>query len=272
MENENQLQTTEQQIAVRPGSIPIDAQMVARLKEQRKVLMEYISSQLKEGSDFGIIPGCKKPSLWKPGAEKLRTLFNLKITMNQEYRELDRDKNFGLFCYKAAVIYNDALISECEGSCNSQEKKYAERKRWDYCEIKKKKLCTMENTPVCDILNTIQKMSQKRASVGAITLAVGASDFFNQDFDDYQDAQTLGVVPQDDNSKKNNEPNVTNVSNKPDIDHDKKVFMVEALTSYEERDLPKDAKFKWDGQSKKWLKEMTEDEYNSFNDFEVVRL
>ena len=35
-------------------------------------LKKFISSQLKEGEDFGRIPGAKKPSMWKPGAEKLR--------------------------------------------------------------------------------------------------------------------------------------------------------------------------------------------------------
>ena len=113
-------------------------------------------------------------------------------------------------------------------------------------------------------------MAQKRAFVGATLLAVGASDFFNQDFDDYSDAQTIGVVPTDE-STVSNSPQIKTVSDKPMINHDA-VFLVEALTSYEQRDLPKAAGFRWEKESKKWLKEMDDTEYNSFADFEIVRV
>src|SRR5690606_29929350 len=39
------------------------------------------------------------------------------------------------------------------------------------------------------------KMAQKRAYVGAVILATGASDFFTQDIDDPEDAAVLGVQP-----------------------------------------------------------------------------
>src|SRR5207253_1530601 len=38
--------------------------------------------------------------------------------------------------------------------------------------------------PAGEILNTLQKMAQKRAYVGAVIIAVGASDFFTHDIED----------------------------------------------------------------------------------------
>lgn len=268
---ENEIQTTnENAIATRPGSIPIDRATVDQLKEQRQILTEYVASQLRDKSDYGIIPGTTKPCLYKPGAEKLRTLFNLTITLNREYREVDRDGNYAEFCYKATVFKNDIVLAECEGSCNSGEKKYKTRKEWIYDEQAKKKVPRVIDTPVCDILNTLQKMAQKRAFVGAVILAVGASDFFNQDFDDIKDAMNLGIIP-DDKSTENNAPKVKTVSDKPEINHND-LFWIEAKTSYEERDLPKQAGFKWEAKSKKWLKEINQHSFDSGFPFEVVRL
>jgi hypothetical protein len=82
------------------------------------------------------------------------------------------------------------VIAECEASCNSQEKKYKERfvKKDNGARVK-------EETPIYDILNTLQKMAQKRAIVGAVILAVGGSDFFTQDIEDPEDVAALGIEP-----------------------------------------------------------------------------
>lgn len=267
----NEIQTTnENAIATRPGSIPIDRAMVDQLKEQRQILTEYVASQLKKDSDYGIIPGTKKPVLYKPGAEKLRTLFNLTITVNREYRELDREGNYAEFCYKATVFKNDIVLAECEGSCNSGEKKYRTRTEWVFDKDAGKKVPRTIDTPVCDIMNTLQKMAQKRAFVGAVILAVGASDFFNQDFDTIKDAIDNGIIP-DDKSTENNEPKVKTVSDQPEINHND-LFMAEAKTSYEEKELAKDAGFRWNKDSKSWLKEMNQHEFDDGFPFEVVKL
>lgn len=270
METKNELQTTDKAIATTPGSIVIDRDMVVQLKEQRAVLMEYVQSQLKKDSDYGIIPGCKKPSLWKPGAEKLRTLFNLSVTQELQERVLDIEGNFALYSYKSTVLKNGVVLAECEGTCNSQEKKYREKAEWNYDATTGKNVESKVPVPVCDILNTLQKMSQKRAFVGAILIAVGASDYFNQDFDDWSDAVNLGVTPDTSNMNKNNEPKIKTVSNKPEINHEDN-FMVQAMTSYEQKDLPKGAGFMWDKNSKKWLKEMNKEQFESFSKFEIAK-
>lgn len=239
--------------------MPVSELMLNELKQQRALLMQYVSSQLVKDVDYGVIPGTKKPSLYKPGAEKLRTLFSLSVKVDMVDKELDRIGNFAMFTYKATVSRNGTLLAECDGACNSQEKKYKERTSWIYDVNQKKKVPKTEVTPVCDILNTLQKMAQKRAFVGAILLACGASDFFTQDIDDPEDAQTIGAAAKD--VTESAVPNVVNVSAKPKENNQSLVTII-AKTDYENRHLPKEAGFKWDKDNKIWTKRMAESDYN----------
>jgi hypothetical protein len=177
----------------RPGALALTRDAVTQLQQHRSLLMEYVQSQLRKDVDFGIVPGTDKPTLYKPGAEKMRTLFSLQAMTVMADKELDRPGNFAMFTYRTEIRdkYGN-LLATCEGSCNSQEKKYRERNTYKWVNKKKEKVGT-EATPVCDVLNTLQKMAQKRSFVGAIILATGASDFFNQDIDDPEDADALGI-------------------------------------------------------------------------------
>ena len=97
-----------------------------------------------------------------------------------------------MFTYKCVIFHlgsgND--IAECEASVNSQETKYKERTVW---RTRKRENGTTyrenvkEETAVFDILNTLQKMAQKRALVGATLLATAASEYFTQDLLDPED-------------------------------------------------------------------------------------
>lgn len=101
-----------------------------RLKE----FQEFVSSYLKEskdgggdGGDFGTIPGTKKPTLLKSGADKLCELYGL-------YDEYDIkstiDWETGLFDYEVKCILksrrDDSVVGTGVGSCSSYESKY----RW----------------------------------------------------------------------------------------------------------------------------------------------
>lgn len=184
--------------------IPITQQDLTTLKKQREILKKFIASQMKEANfknpsaddygegDYGVIPGTKKKSLLKPGAEKLLRLFGLGARNRLADKEFDRAANFAMYTYRCEVYHlrTNVVIAECEGSVNSQEVKYRERTVW-----RKKKLpngkevseSVKEDTPVCDILNTIMKMAQKRALIGATILATSASDFFTQDMEADED-------------------------------------------------------------------------------------
>lgn len=145
----------------------IETRSLSELETQRKKLIEFVRTQLVDGVDFGLIPGTKRPSLFKPGAEKLAKLFQLGATIVDKGKELNFQDKFAYYSYTIEISHlpSQKIVSQCEGSANSQEKKYRAQ-------------------TLGDILNTLQKMAQKRAYVGAIIQAVGASDLYTQDTED----------------------------------------------------------------------------------------
>lgn len=171
-------------------NLPVSKASIETLDANRRVVAEFIKNQLRENVDFGVIGNTKLPSLLKPGAEKFAKLFNLVIEKELTDKVIDRHENFAMFTYRATVKHGPSglMLAQCEGSCNSQEKKYRERKSYN-----DDRSYTMEPTPISDILNTLMKMAQKRAMVGAVIEAVGASDFYTQDIDDPEDAKSHGL-------------------------------------------------------------------------------
>ena len=180
--------------------MPVTRQDLDTLSEKRLLLKEFVSAQLKQGDDsdgdYAIIQGCKKPSLLKPGAEKLKQLFGLGTRQTLTFKEIDHNGNFAMFVYKCEVfnLKTGVVIAECEGSANSKEKKWATRDEWfkNAQGVNEKRKV---ETPIYDIINTLMKMAQKRGEVGAVVNATGASDFFTHDMDDNDDAVQLGVKP-----------------------------------------------------------------------------
>ena len=150
-----------------------------------------IKSQLTENHDYGIIPGTKKPTLLKPGAEKILMLMGL----TSEFDILDSTRDFetGFFQYqvKCRLYKNGVLITEGLASCNTKEKKYA------YADA-------------CNIDNTVLKMAKKRALVDATLLVASLSQIFTQDIED------LDLKPSRE-TKKQNEPVIQVINGKTDL-------------------------------------------------------
>lgn len=142
---------------------------------------EFVNQQMKEGEDFGVIPGTSKPTLLKPGAEKLCNIFGFA----PHYIELryEEDWETGLFAYTSMCSLvnkrTGQIEAECIASCNSKESKY--RFRWEGKGRDRKKV---ENDDTFSLVNTLQKMAQKRALVGAVLTATRASGIFTQDMED----------------------------------------------------------------------------------------
>lgn len=102
----------------------------AELVARRAELVEVVKNILVEGIDFGSIPGCgKKPSLFKPGAEKLNIYFGFYVKFDLLSEKEDWDK--GLFAYKhKGVAYSKrdhSEVGEGVGACNSYETNYRYR-------------------------------------------------------------------------------------------------------------------------------------------------
>lgn len=99
-------------------------------------MVQFIKATMRDGIDYGKIPGTAKPSLYKPGAEKLQMWreFQTAIIDEQKIEQWNTPitaQSFPLFSYsykmRASTKYGIA-VAECIGNCNSYEDKY--RWRW----------------------------------------------------------------------------------------------------------------------------------------------
>lgn len=101
---------------------------------RRQAIVDATQALMREGIDFGTIPGTPKPTLLKPGAEKLCTLFGLCPTFFLEASEEDWDgthhngEPFFYYRYKCVLERNGYQIGQGVASCNTWESKY--RYRW----------------------------------------------------------------------------------------------------------------------------------------------
>lgn len=191
-----------------PPVITDDKPTIIPVKEMElwyKSMTKFANDILRENMDYGVIPTTQKKSLWKAGAEKLRMAFGLTVQVNLIDKIEKPEENYLDYTYKAIILTrNGQQIAECYGNCNTLETKY--RYVWEagekpdtqekINELKTKKQGRwqkygndwvwqnrIDNPEPLNLKNTIMKMSQKRAFIGAILMATGASEFFTQDFD-----------------------------------------------------------------------------------------
>jgi len=227
---------------------------------RRSAIVEFTRRIMVRDQDFGQIPGTNKPTLLKPGAEKLCNFFGLEPEFTPMVEDIDwtgaqhGGETFCYALYRCRLLREGRVVGVGEGSCNSWEAKY--RYRWvteeqlpehlDRSHLLKRAvrrtLCEFDfaieraettgtygkpaehwqrfrdaivagtaravekltrrgksvaweidcdaalyripNPDVADVVNTIQKMAQKRALVAATLIATSASEFFTQDVED----------------------------------------------------------------------------------------
>ena len=103
------------------------------VNQRYHALVEFVKTQLQPGRDYGEIPGTKKDTLLKPGAEKLCTFFGLRVD-DPEIIEKVEDwtgadhggEPFFYYMIRQRLSRNGEVVASQIGSCNSWEKKY----RW----------------------------------------------------------------------------------------------------------------------------------------------
>lgn len=161
------------QVQVRPDRLSIND-----LQEQVALIGKMMESVLKTEVHYGVIPGVKKPFLFKAGAEKLSTVFRLSPSYTVIRNDLDGGhREYEVTC-AMTHIPTGVVWGEGVGSCSTMEKKY--RYRWVNG-------VNVENSDLADTYNTVLKMAKKRAHVDATLSATACSDFFTQD-EDYVEA------------------------------------------------------------------------------------
>lgn len=134
-----------------------------------EMLRDYVKNHMTVGEDYGVIPGGNKPTLFKPGAEKLNAVFGLSPMVEVSNRVEDWDNGFVAYEMKVTLLNKRTGIVEAEGigSCNSRERRY-------------------KNQDAAGIANTVLKMAKKRALVDATLSATRASGMFTQDLEDVE--------------------------------------------------------------------------------------
>ena len=206
-----------------PREIALDG--CSDIKEAAKAqlaLNNFIASQMKEGVDFGLIPGTKKKSCWQPGGQKLLYFNGLGVKMECTEKVQDWDKGFFHYSYMARAFHKRSgkVVAECEGSANSKEDRYAWRwvpekkvpRGTNTEDLKQKEgpygtLFRIENPDKFTLPNTLQKQSQKRAMVGVALLACRASENFTADYEEEDSLEKRGIKDAKDvTPPKGNEP------------------------------------------------------------------
>ncbi len=207
-------------LALDPAASALSVQQVLG---QVQLIQQIMSATMKEGEHFGRIPGCgDKPTLLKPGAEKLCLTFRLAPAYVVEEKQLERvHREYRVQCTLSSIT-TGAFVGQGVGTCSSMEGKYrfrmgaaeptdrpVPRAYWDLRQENPAKaqellggrgfstrkiegkgwmICTggekVENDNPADVFNTVLKMAKKRALVDAVLTATAASDIFTQDLED----------------------------------------------------------------------------------------
>lgn len=218
-----------ERLAERPAlpALPME-RSVADVRDQMAKLVELMRSVMKEGEDFGTIPGTPKPSLWQPGAEKIAFMFRLVPTY--ELSEVELDGGHLEVTAKCTLTHGPTgqLAGNAWASCTTMEDRYRWRKadvacpscgkasvirgkaefgggwlcwqkkggcgsKWSSDSPEGKRFASaqdrVENPDIANERNTVRQMAQKRSFLRAMRTSTAASQFFTQDVaEDPQDA------------------------------------------------------------------------------------
>ena len=222
----------------------------AILKSQVNVIKQVMSEVMVNGRHYGVIPGCgSKPTLLKPGAEKLSLTFGLRPIIDPSkdviYTPLGGDhREVRIYVHitnrageelatgvgsastlEAKYRYrntSDYEVTDQDIPKDAKEKKTEYRKQgfgmkkvdgvWKW--VKYKDSVKSENPDLADTYNTVLKMAKKRAYIDGILSATGASDIFTQDVEDkaegYDETEAEEIIDTPlDNSTAGDEPAIT---------------------------------------------------------------
>lgn len=162
-------------------------------------VQEVMKAVMQKETHYGVIPGSKKPSLYKPGAEVLCVTFRVAQSYKVEDLSNGDSVRYRITCVGTHQM-TGVVLGEGIGECSSNEEKYkwrrvvcqeefddtpADRRRIKYSKYQGKVEKTQQiRTEPADIANTVLKMAAKRAQVAMTLNVTAASDCFTQDIED----------------------------------------------------------------------------------------
>lgn len=179
------------------GIISVDT-----IKKNREAIQTLLTEVLKSGidRDYAIIPGTKKNTLLKPGAEKICSLFGMAVKPYIE-RIPDGDDFVYVVTAEFSSIASGVYLGSGIGEASTRESKYAWRaavcdEEFQATDPHKRRLHWKKgfnNAPPesvaqvredpNDKANTVLKMAKKRAMIDGVLTITAASDTFTQDLE-----------------------------------------------------------------------------------------
>lgn len=182
---------------------PMQIMSIAAMTDRINAIQTVTRNKMIENVHYGVIPGTKKPTLYKAGSEMLLTMFQVGPTVEVlDLSTPDRIK------YRVIVTGvhtpSGRPIGQGVGECSSAEEKYQwrnavcdeefaeapegrRRVKWSKgydngrpAIFQSKQVRTVPD----DLANTVLKMAKKRAQIDMTLTALGVSDLFNQDIED----------------------------------------------------------------------------------------
>ncbi|MBI2798936.1 MAG: hypothetical protein HYX63_01415 [Gammaproteobacteria bacterium] len=164
------------------------------IRAQVNLIQEVMASIMKKDTHYGVIPGCKQPSLFKAGSEVLLTTFRISVEPDVEDISGLDERRYRVHA-KGIHIPTGTVVGVGIGECSSMEEKYKWRKaydkEWNDTPEDRRRVkhgrdysTKQVRTEIADVSNTILKMAKKRAQVDMTLTALSASDVFAQDVED----------------------------------------------------------------------------------------
>jgi len=195
------------------------------VKQRVDAIHRIMAQQMKPNVHYGVIPGTKKPTLYKPGSEIL--LLTFRVAIDPEITDLSTADEIR---YRIRAVGRHVptglFMGAGVGECSSKEEKFLWRaalSREEYDDtpedqrrIKYKKerdrgrpmtvKVEQIKVPPPDAANAVLKRAKKRAQVDFCLTAMAASEIFTQDVEDLPD----GYLNEDDKgAAPSDEPTIT---------------------------------------------------------------
>lgn len=170
------------------------------VRQRVQIIQQIKTEVMKENEHYGVIPGCKKPSLWKAGTEQLLMTFQLACEPIVLDLSTPDCAHYRVTC-RITHAPTGSYLGSGVGEASTDETKYkwraatcpaeyenttADRRRivWKQGNRGNEFSTFQVRTEVADVANTVLKMAKKRAQVDAVLTVTAASDIFTQDLED----------------------------------------------------------------------------------------
>lgn len=177
--------------------------------QNKRIVQKVMETVMKKDTHYGVIPGCKQPSLYKAGSESLLSTFHISAEpIVEEFITRDDKGRATEIRYRIKCVGRHSptgnIVGYGIGECSTNETKYAWRRAvcaeefaetdetrrrysWGKWNNKVQKTEQVAVSPA-DMANTVLKMAKKRAQIDMTLTTLGCSDIFAQDIEDLDEA------------------------------------------------------------------------------------